>query len=387
MSTGELVELSSLMASSNGSITPSKFPDEVFDLYSIPAFDRGAPELVPGSEIGSPKQIVQEGDVLLSKIVPHIRRSWIVGPHRGKRLVGSGEWIVFRAPTMYGPYLRHFLLSDGFHAQFMNTVAGVGGSLLRARPMFVAKLHIPLPSMTEQRRIAGMLDEANALQAQRRRALSQLDELAQSSFLDMFGHPLANPRQWLVSTLGQVAEQVTDGEHLTPQREVHGIKLLSARNVRDGHIDFENTDFIGPDEYARIRRRCDPRRGDILISCSGTIGRVAPVETDEQFSLVRSVALVRPVQSMVTTRYLASYLQTPALKRRMLQSAKASSQANLFQGPLKELPVLLPPMEQQQDFGARLVCVDRVRHLQSLHLSETDSLFAALQHQAFHEQL
>jgi type I restriction enzyme, S subunit len=64
------------MATKAGSVDPSKHPHELFDLYSIPAFDGRQPEVVTGNAIGSTKQIVRPGDVLLSKIVPHIRRSW-----------------------------------------------------------------------------------------------------------------------------------------------------------------------------------------------------------------------------------------------------------------------------------------------------------------------
>ncbi|MDE2982945.1 MAG: hypothetical protein OXU74_17275, partial [Gemmatimonadota bacterium] len=62
------------------SVDPKKHPDEVFELYSIPAFDAGAPEVVPGSSIGSSKKAVQPNDVMISRIVPHIRRACVVGP-------------------------------------------------------------------------------------------------------------------------------------------------------------------------------------------------------------------------------------------------------------------------------------------------------------------
>src|SRR5688572_18280959 len=98
------------MATKSGSVDPSKFSQEAFDLYSIPAFDRGEPEVAIGADIGSAKQVVQPGDVLLSKIVPHIRRSWVVRPDRGRRLIASGEWIVFRSARLHPPYFRHVLI-------------------------------------------------------------------------------------------------------------------------------------------------------------------------------------------------------------------------------------------------------------------------------------
>lgn len=205
----ELVELDELMARRNGSVNPAKFVDEEFELHSIPAFDAGRPEFVTGGQIGSSKQIVQPNDVMISKIVPHIRRASIVGPSSGRRQIASGEWIVFRSERVFPNYLRQVLVSDDFNAKFMSTVAGVGGSLLRARPAEVAKIKIPLPPLPEQRRIAAILDKADALRAKRREAIAKLDQLLQSVFLEMFGDPVTNPKGWPVETLGELIDFAT----------------------------------------------------------------------------------------------------------------------------------------------------------------------------------
>ncbi len=246
-------------------------------------------------------------------------------------------------------YLVHWLNSPLGRLCMMRNMSGSAIRRLVLRE--IRRAVIPTPSLSEQQRTAKILDRAEALRANRRAALAQLDTLTQSIFLDLFGDPATNPNGWQLSTIGGVSEQVTDGEHLTPKRTTEGIKLLSARNIRDGYLDFQDVDHVGPEEHARIKRRCNPSFGDILISCSGTIGRVAPVETNESFSLVRSVALVRPKTSIVESKFLEHYLRTPTLKARMLRRANASSQANLFQGQIRELPVYLPPVSRQQDFA------------------------------------
>ncbi|MBL7495660.1 restriction endonuclease subunit S [Frankia sp. CNm7] len=334
-------------------------------------------------------QFLRSGDILISSA-----NSWnLVGkccwvPDLADKSTFGGFISVLRADTakVHPRYLYHWFGSSDIQA----TVRSFGRQTTNISNLDFKRcldLDLPLPPLDEQARLADILDKANALRARRREAIGRLDELAQSIFIGMFGDPASNAREWHVSTVGEVAEQVTDGEHLTPKRESEGIKLLSARNVRDGYIDFENVDYIGPEEHARIRRRCDPRRGDILISCSGTIGRVAPVETDEPFSLVRSAALVRPRTSTVTTDYLASYLRTPELKARMLREARSSSQANLFQGPIRNLPVLCPPVDLQSIFGQRLQAVGQIRATQSGQLDELDALFASLQYRAFRGEL
>ena len=154
-------------------------------LSSIPAHDQGVPELVLGSTIGSSKQLVQPGDVMVSKIIPHIRRARIVQQDSGLRQIASGEWIVFRGSEFDPGYLKHFLLSDDFHKQFMNTVAGVGGSLVRARPAQVRGIGLPLPPLPEQRRIAAILDHADALRAKRRQVLTHLDPLTHEESMEL----------------------------------------------------------------------------------------------------------------------------------------------------------------------------------------------------------
>lgn len=181
--------LGELMVAQTQTLDPSRFADETFTLYSVPAFENQIPEIIRGSAIGSAKQLVEPGDVLLCRIVPHIRRAWVVAPDSAHRLLASGEWIVFRNAMICASYLRHLLVSDRFHPQFMATVAGVGGSLLRARPAHVARILIRLPPLAEQRRIADILDLAEVLRAKRRAATTGLAPISQAIFHEMFGDP------------------------------------------------------------------------------------------------------------------------------------------------------------------------------------------------------
>lgn len=251
----------------------------------------------------------------------------------------------------------------------------------------ISSMKIPLPTLPEQIRIAAILDQADALRAKRRAALALLDSLTQSVFIEMFGDPVTNPMEWQVTPLEKVAEKITDGEHQTPKRTEFGIKLLSARNIRDGYLDFGDVDFIDVAEHQKISKRCNPERGDILISCSGSIGRVAIVETDEPLGLVRSVALVKPNHQKILSKYLETFLRTPHMNRMMINKAHSSSQANLFQGPIRALPIALPPIALQQEFVEKSVALQTLRNLHNAANAELDNLFASLQHRAFRGEL
>jgi type I restriction enzyme S subunit len=164
--------------------------------------------------------------------------------------------------------------------------------------------------------------------------------------------------------------------------------LLSARNIKNGFIDLtEDVDFIPQSEFDRIRRRCEPTRGDILISCSGTIGRVTTVRVDEPFALVRSVALVRPNRDKMYSTYLEHYLRSEAVQRELHRSSNKSSQANLFTGPLKAIPVLVPPLDLQRRFTDWVEASDIV-HAKRLHaMRESKELHDSLVQRAFRGEL
>lgn len=377
--------LGDLYAMKTESVIPSRHIDEPFELFSVPSYSARRPDLVSGADIGSSKVAVLPGDVLLCKIVPHIRRAWVVPPRANVRQIASGEWIVMRDERFHPEYLRHLVLNDSFHARFMSTVAGVGGSLLRARPAHASAIPIRLPNLTEQRRIAAILDQADELRAKRRRALALLDELADSMFENSFPLWEGSPPEGLAQ-LGEHAVQITDGEHQTPVRSDSGYKLLSARNIQNGYLDFRKVDHVGETEYARISRRCQPQRGDVLVSCSGSVGRVTSVETDEKFVLVRSVALIRPSDDL-DPLFLERYLRTPQMQREISQRAHSSAQANLFQAQIRSLPVVVPKKAEQAQFRRDLESVQKVQAGNQRELDRLDELFASLQHRAFRGEL
>ncbi|MEL7385668.1 MAG: restriction endonuclease subunit S, partial [Pseudomonadota bacterium] len=96
------------------SIDPSKYPEETFELFSVPIFPTGIAEIVQGKDIGSTKQIVKPGDVLLCKINPRINRVWVVSEPKGFRQIASSEWIVVRSSVHNDRFLKYFFQEGTF---------------------------------------------------------------------------------------------------------------------------------------------------------------------------------------------------------------------------------------------------------------------------------
>jgi type I restriction enzyme S subunit len=250
------------------------------------------------------------------------------------------------------------------------------------------ELQIPLPPFATQKRIAEILDAADALRRKDQELLKKYDELAQVIFIDMFGDPVKNEKGWDLKTIDEVAIKVTDGDHLTPIRSQRGYKLLSCRNVKNGYIDFEaGLDFVEEDEFNRMYKRCNPEKGDILVSCSGTIGRVTQIKIDEKFVLVRSAALIKPDYRFIVSTYFEYYLQTDFMQREMYKSSNTSSQANLFTGPIKALPVLLPSKNLQEKFAAKIQLLEKAKNMALSNNISTSNLFDSLIQKAFKGEL
>jgi len=376
------------MATRLGSVDPSKYPVESFDLYSIPAFDSGEPQVLKGGEIGSTKQIVEPGDVLLSRIVPHIRRAWVVGKSQGRRIIASGEWIVFRNGRVDSRYLRHVLVGDPFHSEFMRTVSGVGGSLLRARPAYVGKIRIPLPPLPEQQRIAEILDNADALRVKRRSALAQLDTLIQSIFLDFFGDPIENPRQMPVRQLVQLvdtARPISYGILMPGPIQTNGVKYVRVVDMRDGGIELSGVRET-THEISNAYRRSLLKTGDLLMSIRGHVGRLAivPPALDEA-NITQDTARLALVG--VEQVFVRECLRTEAFRRWMAKHTKGVAVRGINLSDVKLMPIPLPSLIEQRQFVRLAEKADNLKAVYQASLARSDALFASLQYRAFRGEL
>lgn len=381
----QLVELGELMPGRGVSVDPAKHPDEEFALFSVPAYDSQVPDRVKGRQIGSSKQVVQPGDVLLSKIVPHIRRAWIVPESDQRRQIGSSEWIIFRSPRFHGPYLRHLLISDQFNSKLMQTVSGVGGSLLRARPTGVAKIKVPLPSIEEQRRIAAILDKAEELRAKRRAAIALLDQLPQAIFLEMFGDPAVNSMDWPVVRVADIAEKVDYGVTASAKNTPVGPKFLRITDIQHGQVRWDSVPFCTCTE--RERAASQLRTGDIVFARTGaTTGKSFLITECPEGAVFASYLIrVRPNHA-IAPWYLAQFFQSDAYWAQVGAKMRGAGQPGVNSTSLKELTLPLPSVDLQQRFAARVDAIHRAKAAPQSALAECDALFASLQASAFGTQ-
>lgn len=168
-------------------------------------------------------------------------------------------------------------------------------------------------------------------------------------------------QNWPQKKLKDLCLLITDGEHATPQRTSSGIPLATAKNIRDGYIDLNNTDWVAPETAEKCWKRCKPRHQDVLMVCVGaTIGRVCLVQNPSDMVLVRSVALLRPNTELITPAYLDHFLRSPFGQSQIWAGVKQNAQPCLYLGKMKEFVISVPPLHEQ------LRIVDKVDELMAI---------------------
>ncbi|MEE5072695.1 restriction endonuclease subunit S [Pseudomonas alliivorans] len=164
---------------------------------------------------------------------------------------------------------------------------------------------------------------------------------------------LATGWQW--ARLLDCALLITDGEHLTPQRTSDStqIPLVTAKNVRDGFMDYGNTDYVERSIAEKCWSRCKPEVGDIMmVSVGATLGRLTVIKENMDMVIVRSVTLIRPL--FVDANFLALMIRSPQLQSAIWAGVKQSAQPGLYLAQSTSLLMAVPPLAEQHRIVAKV---------------------------------
>ncbi len=199
------------------------------------------------------------------------------------------------------------------------------------------------------------------------------------------------PDTWSWVSLDMLASKIVDGVHFKPDYIESGIPFISVKDIKGGKISFDNCKYISLETHHGIHPRCNPERGDLLITKSGTIGRTAIVDTDEVFDLFVSVALIKPASPLVNLHFVDIALQ------KWINSIDISSRVigtaikNLHLQDMRVLAIPFPPLEEQKEIVRRteslFALVDSVEKHYTEAKKRTDRLTQSLLAKAFRGEL
>ena len=327
---------------------------------------------------GSAAKLFPAGTVLIS-IFATIGRTAVLGIDAATNQAIAG--ITPRdARRLDSVYLRHYF--DSITATLVKSARGV--AQLNINLGILKALPLPLPPLPEQRRIAAILDQADALRAKRREALAQLDSLTQSIFVEMFGDPVVNPKAWEFVSFGSVG---------TLDRGVSKSRPRNAPELLGGPYPLIQTgDVSNCDGYIRqhsatysetgLRQSKLWPVGTLCITIAANIAKTGILTFAACFP--DSVVGFNAAQS-ATVEYVRVWLSF--LQKALEDAAPESAQKNINLSILRDLRIPVPPLCLQQTFATRIKAVESLKTTHRAALAEMDTLFASLQHRAFAGQL
>lgn len=360
------VSLSEINHYSGNTVNPLRFPDEQFELYSVPSYDNQYPEIIKGADIGSSKVTVEAGDVLICKINPRINRVWVVSHNTPHQLLASSEWIIVRSPENNADYLRHYFKSARFQTMMVSQVTGIGGSLTRAQPKQVATYPVPLPDRETQNRIADIFNHIEQLVDMRKEQFATLDELVKSRFVEMFGDPVQNPKKWIQKPFAAICENldsrrvpITSTDRKAGQYPYYGASGIV--DYVDEYIFDENLLLVSEDG-ANLLMRSTP----IAFSISGK-------------TWVNNHAHVLRFGSLALQRYIEVYFSMIDISG----SITGTAQPKLNQAKLNEMLFSIPPESLIEDFYAFLTQADKSKLAVKKSLEELEMLKKSLMQKYF----
>ena len=322
------------------------------------------------------------GDILVS-IAGTIGRAGIVPDNAPPLNCNQAVAIVRTNGSIFRSYLRHWLESNDAQSQMIGST--VTGTIANLSLTQIGNLRVPLPPITQQKRIAEILDRTQSLISKRKEAIAKLDTLTQSLFLEMFGDPVKNENNLPVTRLGDLTK-ISSGS--TPSRKIPeyfngNIPWVKTTEV-NGSLITDTEEKIT--DLALKNSSCHLYPvGSILIALYGqgkTRGQCAVLGIEAATNQACGALLPN---ASYNTNFL--FAQLSMSYNRLRAMARGGNQENLNLGLISDFTVLLPPLPLQKEFAQRVEAVEKLKATHRASLSQLEALFASLQHRAFRGEL
>lgn len=368
-------------------VNPARFPEQYFELYSVPHFSEGHPEIIKGKDVGATKQVVQEGDVLICKINPRINRVWKVTRYTDYPLIASSEWVIVRNADLNADYLTYYFSSPKFRVLINSELTGMGGSLTRAQPKQIRRYSVPVPDKEEQHFVVRNLALLDHLISLRQQQAEKLDELVKARFVEMFGDPVRNTKQFPLVELQDLYDVSSSKRVYQDEMVLDGIPFLRISDIVEKSTNDKCTPqcFISQEMYDQLSKKgLTPNVGDILVTSRGTLGLCYEVKPGEKFYFQDGmISWLYNRKDCVINTYLLYAFRMPGIRKQIDGSNDGSTVSYLSIARLKRLKIELPPLALQTEFSHFVHEADREKERIQRSAALLETLKRSLMQQYF----
>ena len=332
------------------------------------------------------RQYLKKGDIL------------VCTSSGSKELVGKAAFVradlpmvfgafckVIRPRTEYAEYIGHFFQSPYYRNHI--SAASAGANINNLRNEHIADLQISLPPLDEQQKIVAVLDKVSDLLAKRHAQLDKLDLLVKSRFVEIFGDPVSNPKNWPVVSMSEVCSVGSSKRIYQSEQSSKGVPFWRISDLSElintGRVTPEL--FIPEERYTELKSQGQvPAAGDILVTSRGTLGQCYIVKTDDKFYFQDGmISWLSGYAENVTPLYISYLFAMPGFREQIESMQAGSTVAYLSIAMIKKLKVMLPSAETQTQFSDLIERVNKVRGSMDSSLEQLETLRKALMQEYF----
>lgn len=332
-------------------------------------------------------QEVLPGDILISRLPDPVGRACIIPELGVKCITGVDCSIVRLSHEIDANWFIRYSQSKAYQAQIESSVTGTTRKRISRKNL--GKIEIPIPPLEEQKRIAGILDEAARVRKKTQALIDKFDELAQSLFLDMFGDPVTNPKGWEVKSLSAIADvDFFDGDWVESkdQDPEGGIRLIQLADIGEGKFLNKSAKFINSDAATRLKVSF-LKTGDLLMArMPDPIGRTCVFPLSEPCITAVDVCVVR-----CSSRYLITYLNgvfsQSGMHKKIERLATGTTRKRAARSKIGKVELALPDESIIRSYSNRLKIILQAQEDAGLQLKLDNDLFNALLQKAFKGEL
>ena len=330
-------------------------------------------------------------DVIVSRLPDPVGRACIL-PDTGDKMITAVDCTIirFKQEQVISKWFVYYSMSQLYLDEISKQITGATRQRISRKNLGVVKL--PLPPLPEQHRIVAILDRCfTAIDRAKTIASTNLQnarELFESYLNGVFEK---GGKDWEVKDLDSICNLITCGVAARPNYVTSGVAFLSAKNIKDGNVIWDDFKFISDETHAQLTKNNKPIKGDILYTRVGSYGEAAVIETEREFSLFVSLTLIKVKSEHILNYYLKYYLNSSGVKKMAKKSISGSGVGNLNVGTVRKFPVPLPSVQIQQQIVSQLDALQKEtkrleeHYTQKLH--DLEELKKAVLQKAFSGEL
>ncbi|EOW8961659.1 restriction endonuclease subunit S [Escherichia coli] len=254
---------------------------------------------------------------------------------------------------IFSGFIAHFTKSSLYRNKISSLSAGA--NINNIKPASFDLINIPIPPLAEQKIIAEKLNTLLAQVESTKARLEQIPQILKRFRQAVLASALSitnekSPESDNIVKLVEVAEKITDGEHITPKTVEAGIPLLSAKDVQENELLFDNVKYLSKETADKALSRCSPERDDILIVSRGaTVGRTHLVSINTKFCLMGSVLLIKLNKNIVLPSFMKLVFNNISGQKQLVSASGATAQQAIYIRDVKEFKFKLLSIPKQHE--------------------------------------